>query len=91
MLRKAIQLGNDGVRGLVGIAGRSIPLGGSSAQLAVSRAAARLSAARKRAKQRRWIDFNFILTVRANNLHAANLTYRLIYSYGNFKVAHYPI
>ena len=41
-------------------------------------AATSLSAARKRAKQRGWINFNFILTVRTNNFHAANLTYRLL-------------
>ena len=90
MPRKAVQLGNDGVSGLIGIAWRSVALGGPSSQFAVSRTTTRLSAARDGAKQRRWIDFNFILTVRANNLHAANLTYRLLCAYRNFKVAHYP-
>ena len=74
MLRERIQLSNDGVRGPVRVAWRS------AAQLSVRRATARLATALKRAKQCGWVDLDFILTVRTNNFHAANLTYRLLSS-----------
>ena len=68
------------VRGLVRVAGWLIALRGPAAEFAVSRATARLATALKRAKQCGWVDLDFILTVRTNNFHAANLTYRLLSS-----------